>query len=292
MTITEAKRICREYYELTNPSEDETFIFTEALQYLIDRTKDPAYMLDLGGYYYEKRQFDLALKYYELAAEYDFLPAFTCLGYIWYYGRTGEKNYEKAFYYYDKAAKQGDVVSAYKVADMYRNGYFVDRDPEKYKQIIEGLYPKVRHARMLDDPLPEIFTRLARIRSDEGRSDEALELYDAARDFLAQRIRYNAFFGNLNIMKWMIGDIYKLREFDPDDFGLYDLYYLFTGPAKIRFMFDGNVHEAEAVREEDVVAIRLDGKWYRDIDEFFKRAELDGELLTMRYAELYGFEVI
>ena len=75
MTITEAKRICREYYELTNPSEDETFIFTEALQYLIDRTKDPAYMLDLCGYYYEKRQFDLALKYYELAAEYDFLPA-------------------------------------------------------------------------------------------------------------------------------------------------------------------------------------------------------------------------
>ena len=111
-------------------------------------------------------------------------------------------------------------------------------------------------------------------------------------NFLEQRIRVSPFFGNLNIMKWMIGDIYKLREFDPDDFGLYDLYYLFTGPAKIRFMFDGNVHEAEAVREEDVVAIRLDGKWYRDIDEFFKRAELDGEPLTMRYAELYGFEVI
>ncbi len=133
MTIHEAKKICSNFYELTNPTEGEAFVFTEAMKFLIDKTKDPSYMLDLGGYYYELRHFDLALKYYELAAEYDFLPAFTCLGYIWYYGRTGEKNYEKAFYYYDKGAKLGDIVSAYKkVADMYKNGYFVDRDYEKY----------------------------------------------------------------------------------------------------------------------------------------------------------------
>ncbi len=290
MTINEARKICQNYYDLTNPTEDDDFVFTEAMKYLIEETKNSDYMVDLGGFYYGKRQFELALKYYELAAEYNNKYAISNLGYIWYYGRTGEKNYEKAFYYFDKARQMGDIVAAYKVADMYKNGYYVERDFSKYKSIIEELYPKVRNARMLEDPLPEIFTRLARIRSDEGNVEEALRLYDIARDFLAQRIRVNPFFGNLNIMKWMIEDIYKLREFDPDFFELYDLYYVLGKPAKVRFSFEDSDHEVESLKEDGALVIRFDGKWFRDIDDFFKKAELGGELLTTRYAELYDFE--
>ena len=292
MTITEARKICQDFYDITNPTEDDEFIFTEAMRFLIDETKNSDYMVELGGYYYGIRKFDLALKYYELAAEYGNRYAISNLGYIWYYGRTGEKNYEKAFYYFDKARQMGDIIAAYKVADMYKNGYFVDQDYEKYKSIIEELYPKVKNARMLDDPLPEIFTRLAKIRSEEGKPDDALELYDKARDFLSQRIRYNPFFGNLNIMKWMIWDIYKLREFDPDFMELYDLYYVLEKPVKVRFVFDDKEHEVESVKEEGGIAIRFDENWYRDVDDFFKKAELDGELLTMRYEELYDFEVL
>lgn len=291
MTIPEAKNICRDYYKNTNPSEDDRFLFTEALNYLIDETKDANYMVDLGAMYYEQRQFDLALKYYEMAAESGNLYAISDLGYIWYYGRTGEKNYEKAFYYFDKARKMGDLIAAYKVADMYRNGYYVEKDFEKYKDIIEGLYPKVKNARMLDDPLPEIYTRLAKIRSDEGKTDKALELYDTARDFLAQRIRANPFFGNLTIMKWLIVDTYKLREFDPDFMDLYDLYHVLYTPHKVTFFFEGAPHEAESVEEDGGMSIRFDNHWYRTIDDFFKKAELDGELLTTRYEELYDFAV-
>lgn len=292
MTIPEARKICRDFYDLTNPTEDDEFIFTEALKYLIEETKNSDYMVDLGGFYYGKRQFDLALKYYELAAEYGNRYAISDLGYIWYYGRTGQKNYEKAFYYFDKARQMGDIIAAYKVADMYKNGYYVEKDFEKYKSIIEELYPKVKDARMLEDPLPEIFTRLARIRSDEGNVDEALRLYDIARDFLSQRIRVNPFFGNLNIMKWMIEDIYKLREFDPEFMELYDLYYVFRGPAKVMFTFEGKEHEVESTKEGGGIVVRFDDKWFRNVDDFFNKAELDGELITMRYEELSDFEVL
>lgn len=156
MTILEAKRICSDYYNMTNPSEEDTFLYTEALKFLIEEAKDADYMVELGGLYYEDRQFDLALKYYELAAEYNNLYAISNLGYIWYYGRTGERNYEKAFYYFDKARQMGDVIAAYKVADMYKNGYYVEKDYEKYKAIIEDLYPKVTNSRRLNEPLPEI----------------------------------------------------------------------------------------------------------------------------------------
>lgn len=41
------------------------------------------------------------------------------------------------------------------------------------------------------NPLPEIYTRLAKIRTEQGKIDEAVALYFAAKDFLAQRIKYN-----------------------------------------------------------------------------------------------------
>lgn len=291
MTILEAKKIRDNYYDLTNPSEDDKFLYTEALDYLISETKDPDYMNELGAMYYSDRNFDLALKYYEMAAEAGNLYATSNLGYIWYYGRTGQKDYKKAFYYFDKARQMGDLISEYKIADMYKNGYYVKKDPEKYKEIIEGLYPKVKNARQLDEPLPEVFTRLAKIRSEEGKADEALRLYDTARDFLAQRIQYSQFFGDLNIMKWMIADIYKLREFDPDMMDLYDLYYVLKAPHKVRFKYEDDTHEVESVPEDGGMSVRFDDKWYHTVDDFFRKAELDDEKLTTLYEELYDFEV-
>ena len=226
MTIVEARKICREFYQLTNPNDEDEFLFVEALQFLIEETKNSDYMVDLGAFYYGKRQFDLALKYYDLAAEDDNLYAISNLGYVWYYGRTGEKNYEKAFYYFDKARRMGDLIAAYKVADMYKNGYFVEKDFEKYKEIIENLYEQNKDDFWYRMPAPEILTRLAKIRAEEGKTEEALELYDDARYYLGERIQENPFFGNLSIMKWAIEEIYRLREFDPEDFEFYDLYHL------------------------------------------------------------------
>lgn len=291
MTVAQANRIRRDYYCKTNPTEEERFAFFEALDYLIKETKNPEYMMELGGEYYGEENYDLALKYYEMAAEYDNMDAIIGLGYIWYYGRTGEKNYEKAFYYYDKARKLGNLNAAYKVADMYKNGYYVEKDYEKYKSIIEELYPKVRKSTWLGDPVPEVFTRLAKIRSKDGKVDEALKLYDIARDFLAQRIRANPFFGNLSIMKWMIGDIYKLREFDSEFMNLYDLYYLLLKPVKVGFTFKDDEYSVEAVEENGEVVIKFGNKWYRTVDDFFAKAQIDGNLLTTIYEELYDFTI-
>ena len=292
MTTSEALKIRRDYYSLTNPDEDDRFLYAEALSFLINETGESDYMVELGAMYYEQRFFDLALKYYEMAAEDNNIYAISDLGYIWYYGRTGRKDYEKAFYYFAKARRMGDMIAAYKVADMYKNGYYVEQDLEQYKAIIEGLYPKIKNALSLADPLPEIFTRLAKIRTEEGDAREALRLYDIARDFLAQRIRMHPFFGELNIMKWMITDICQLRPLDRETMGLYDLYDLLRSPVKIRFTYEDETHEVEAVPEGNGLAIRFDDRWFHTVDDFFQKAELDGELLTTIYDELYDWEVL
>ncbi len=277
-----------DFYGLSDPSEEEAFTYTEAMDYLIRETKNPEYMLSLGGYYYEEKRFDLALKYYEMAADLGNINAMICLGYIWYYGRTGKRDFEKAFNYYSAGQKAGDVQSAYKVADMYKNGYFVEKDYGKYCAIIEELYPKVASCRYLGDPLPEVFTRLARIRMEQGRNDEAEDLLWQAKDFLAQRIRFHPFFGNLSIMKWLEEDLERLDAVEPD---LYSLYVLLKKPSAVTFEYKGKKMTVESVEEDGEIAIRFHDKWFRTVDDFFAKAKIDGELLTTLYDKLYDWEV-
>lgn len=293
MTVHEARKMAEAFNENRNPSEEEVFLFTEAMNYLIEEEKNPADMMWLGGYYYEIHRFDLALKYYEMAAAMDFEEAYECLGYIWYYGRTGEKDYEKAFRYFSRLMEKGHLVATYKVADMYRNGYYVERDTDKYEEIIEELYPKVKNCRSVFDPIPEVYTRLARIRKAQGRTEDAINLYLAARNCLAQRISINAFFGNLNIMKWLIEDLYELIEFDGELIDLFDLYYLLKTPHRVSFFYrNGEKLVVESVMEGSECVINFNGRWFHNVDDFFREATIDGTKATALYRELYGFEVI
>ncbi len=292
LSIAEARRAVTSFYQNSKPSEEEEFLFIEAMAYLIATENRPEDMMELGGYYYELRRFDLALKYYEMASTFGIDAADECLGYIWYYGRTGERDYEKAFAHYSKSMKRGNLTCAYKVADMYKNGYYVEKDEKKYVSMIEELYRKVKKSRYLGDPVPEIFTRLARIRTEEGKSRQAVLLYRQARDFLAKRLSFNAFFGHLNVMKWMIEDLYVLIPFDEDNFDFYDLYYLLKNPVQIRFTYDGQEQRLEALLEDGACVVHFNDHWYRNRDEFFAKACVDGQRLTAVYDELEDFEVI
>lgn len=291
MTLTEAKQIARSFYRKDRPTDEDVFLFTEAMDYIITETGDPAAMLDLGGYYYGRKDYDLALKYYELAAECKYTDAYECLGYVWYYGRTGVRDYEKAFHYFTLAKEAGSTVSAYKLADMYKNGYYVEKSFEKYREIIEQLYDEVKNAQHLNDPLPEVFTRLARIRKEEGENGEAVRLYLAAKDFLAQRIRYNPFFGNLNIMMWLVDDLYTLIPFEEECFDFFDLYYLLKKPCRISFRRGREHFDLEVTDNDGETEIRLNDRWFRTREDFFAKACTGDSLLTGIYDELYAFEV-
>ena len=108
MTIQEAQIIVDRFHRNNgNYTEEEFFLYTEAAGFLIHETKDSEIMLNLGGYYYDQKRYELALKYYEMAMAHGNGDAAIGLGYIWYYGRTGTVDYEKAFHYFD----EGGILS-------------------------------------------------------------------------------------------------------------------------------------------------------------------------------------
>ena len=297
MDLREANSIRRSFERSDKHSEEDIFLYTEAMDYVIRETADPKAMMVLGGYYYEQKHFDLALKYYEMAAEYKLPNAYEGLAYIWYYGRTGRRDFEKAFHYYSLAKETGIMEAAVKVADMYKNGYHVERDYGKYKEIIEELYPKVIKARYLNEPVPEVCTRLAMIRKEEGNIDEAVRLLYQAKDFQAQRLRYNNFFGDINIMKWLIDDLYGMIEFDQDDFDLFDCMWLLRGQESVTIQLfcedaPDTSQTIEATVENGELTIHWGEEVYPDRDGFFAKAMLGDQRLMSLQDDLYGFEVL
>ena len=91
---------------------------------------------DLGAQYYGgcrgfEQDFARAVEYYELAAAKGSRQARENLGYCHYCGRSVPVDYEKAFRCFAPGAFEGRLVSLYKIGDMYKNGYFVGKDPEE-----------------------------------------------------------------------------------------------------------------------------------------------------------------
>ena len=293
MTYQEALDIIDRYEDVSSKTKDEEFLYIEACQYLIEETKDPSYMVRLGSYYYENKIFDLALKYYEMADEYGDEWAPEGLGYIWYYGRTGTVDYEKAFHYFSKAAKNGYVRSTIKVADMYKNGYYVTQNYKKYCSIIEDFYNRLEGTVVpFHHPIPEIETRLAKIRMKEGRIEEAIKLYLSAKDVLSYRLIYNPFFGDFNIMKWLIEDLYTLMDIDYSKFDLYDLYEILKKPIKIAFSYQNKDYMVESMIEDKQIVIKFGDDWYRSIEDFFLKAHINNQRLPEIYKKIYNYRVV
>ncbi len=291
-TIESSKQILDDYYDLTQPTYEDDIQLINALEYLIKETNNPEYMVELGGWYYGQKQFDLAEEYYLMAAKLDYNNAYECLGYIYYYGRVGQPDYEKAFHYYKLASDQGNLVAAYKLADMYKNGYYVQKDYPKYVQIIKSLYPLLQGATNTFDPVPEIYSRLAKIYVEEGNEDQAIQLLLIAKELQSQRLIYSQFFGDLTIMKYIVNDLYSLIQFDPDYMDLFDLYYALQKPCKVAIEILGEDHIIEAKYEDGLFFICMDDKNYENVDQFFLKAKINGEPLSTQYVNVNYIEIL
>lgn len=291
-TIESAKQVLDDYYDLVHPQYEDDIQFINALEFLIQETNNPEYMVELGGWYYGQKQFDLAEEYYLMAAKLDYNNAYECLGYIYYYGRVGQPDYEKAFHYYKLASDQGNLVAAYKLADMYKNGYYVQKDYPKYVLMIKDLYPKIQGATNTFDPVPEIYSRLAKIYVEEGNEDQAIQLLLIAKEFQSQRLIYSQFFGDLTIMKYIVNDLYSLIQFDPDYMDLFDLYYALQKPCKVAIEILGEDHIIEAKYEDGLFFICMDDKNYEDVDQFFLKAKINGEPISTQYVNVNYIKIL
>ena len=298
MTIEEAKQMMRDYY---NNNEKRTvadeYAFIEAMEFLIEETHDPVYMHDLAWYYCTKKRHDLELEYMELAASYNYGPAFCELGYMWYYGQHGHKDYKKAFEYYSKGAECPEYSTSmyckYKLADMYRFGCYVEKDEARYRTIIEEAFEDIRlNVHYTNEPYPEIAYRYACIKIEDGKYEEAANILISAKNFMADRLLHDFFWGHLEVMGRIIRTLYSVIDFDEEFFDFYDLFYLMDGDNKVEFYYKDKKQELIIEKGEETCNVCFNGKWFQTPEDFYAEAKVDDKLIMTQYDELYGFKVV
>lgn len=296
MTNTEAQKAIINYYDKENPTKADEFVYTEALMYLIKTTKSPQYMSDLAWFYNTKKCFSLERKYLEMAAEYDDLSAIIELGYLWFYGNSGEKDYDKAFYYFSKGAEIGEgketLWCRYKLADMYHYGLGVEKDEAKYEEIITEAWKEVNPPEYLNEPFPEIALRYAELIASKGKKEEAAKILKSAKKFLAERLSDIPFWGYISVMERIVKLLYTLETFVMESADFYDLFYLTDLPGKYLFSYGKKSETIEVTEEESEKAIRYAGKFYRNFAEFCEKAEIKGKKITNIYDEIYDIEPV
>ncbi len=286
MNIAQAENIVKGCWSLDCPSEEDLERCHRALDFLVDRTGDPEWMLEAGGWYYREKDFEKAVYYYTLSAERGNVTAMTCLGYAYMYGNGVDTDYPRAFRYYSSAASCGDLTAAYKVADMYMWGMGVEEDRELAADLIRQLYEKVKDLTGLAEPVPQIFVRMAELVMEQKgakRVREAKRLLSHARSFLARRLSEASWWGDIRVMQRIIDDWYRLVPFDYSEFDLYDLMHLLREPVTVTFLLYGEKYSVTSSEG----GIGFEGKGFSDIEDFFYNASVDEEKLTSAYYDIY-----
>ncbi len=289
LTRKEARKRIKAYAAMDNPTEGESARYEEALVFLLARENKIEDMLALGGYSLQQQQVDRAISYYQMAEERGSGDAAACLGDLWYYGQMGMRDVQKAHAYYARGMERGSIHAAYMAAEMIKAGDGVEQDEKKYAQILESLYPTIRKTNKLWEPLPEVFLALAGFRREQQRTQEAISMLRYAKIFLGRRMVHGPSLWNLQLMQEIVETLYQLTDFNARRIDLYDLFSLFTEPAKVTFSYQGRPLVAEALFQNGELVIRYEEEIFPTRQDFFARACVDGVLLTSVSQQLTSF---
>ena len=127
-----------------------------------DDDADGNKLLNIGAEAYRNGDYRKAQSYYEKAADLGNDQAACNLGYIYEYGRTGEKNPQKAFDWFKKSADQDNANAAYKVGDAYFYGDGVERnDGSAFHYYIKASNIAKKSDGRDDDIKSDIYYRIA-----------------------------------------------------------------------------------------------------------------------------------
>ncbi len=175
---------------------------------------------------------------------------------------------------------------------MYKNGYYVEKDIQKYREIIENLYKDFYHTTdNWNDASLSI--RLAEIRFMDGKTDEAIKLLFDAKESMKQCISVHASFKSYSHMQRIINHLYELKPLDTSKMDFYDFYEILKNPAKASFNYCGRKYNIESTEEDDgSVSVCLDGIRYRSVNDMMMNAKVDGELISQDPLRVKDIEVL
>lgn len=139
------------------------------------------------------------------------------LGYIYYYGRTsgGNSDYKKAFEYFSIGAAAGIYESKYKLADLFRHGYYVSKNPKVAEDIYYDLYQenlKIFSKGFFDCKLADIALRLGGVYSERKEFSASYYFYLQAELAIRKRMTNFNYYGDRRVFDGVIAGLEQCRR--------------------------------------------------------------------------------
>ncbi len=207
-----------EAISLINNSKELSKI-KEGFLYLIEKEKNTSAMIALGNISYNNNDVKSAIKYYKKAADYQNPLGFTMLGYLYYYGKSVEKDYFLAFKYFTKGYLNHEYHSTLKLSDMYKNGYYINQNYRYAESLLEPLFDKgmsdFLKGNIKDNPVFDVSLRYAEgcLKGEGVEKDleKALEYYTLSYYGFSLLMSDNDI-EIYNKLKFSLNNVIKLRK--------------------------------------------------------------------------------
>ena len=195
--------------------------------YMANVEKNTSAMIFLGDYYYQTQKLELAIAYYKKAIEHKNPLGYTRLGFMYYYGKGIEKDYNEAFKLFSRGSLEGETTSIIKLSDMYKNGYYVEQNYGTSVNILDPLFQRgmkdLLNEKYQNNPIFEVALRYADLFLNgfhfKKNYRKALNYYILAyKGFLLQdnskdhMNKINYCLNNINNLKEELSDLYSEYE--------------------------------------------------------------------------------
>jgi len=131
------------------------------------------------------------------------------LGYIYYFGRAnnGIGEYDKAFKYFSIGAASGIYESRYKLADMFRHGYYFTKNNRVAEEIYTDLYQenlKIFSKGFLDCKFADLALRMGGIFAEKQQWPAAYYFYLQADFAIRERMSNYDYYGDQRVFDGVI----------------------------------------------------------------------------------------
>ncbi len=223
---------------------------------------------------------------------------------IYFDGKLGYTDYKKAYEYFSRAAKikrtgDGTFENAYKeisssakhyLATMYRDGLYVEKDDQKYRELLDELYQIFLDEKWYENDRPEAYIDVAEMLWKEGKTEKGFEMIAKACDDICTWIRdYNT---DVERLAAVNEAKYKLVPIDLTGLEPWDITELVKKPGVIRFTCEGRKYEIHVIRDNDENVIFFEGKYYRDVKKLVTTANIGEEPFHGAMFRTENWEVI
>lgn len=290
ISIELAKQILEKYYPRVK--EKDIPIYTEILEYLISETNDPDFYNELGGFYYGKENYKLAMKYFELSAEQGDYFALLALGRIWFEGIAEKVDYEKAYHYFELAMDAGSIDACNMVADMYKYGFYFDKNYDKYCEIIEETYDRTLTDYTDEITYPETSIRMAEIYMERKDNKKAYDLLMTSKQALICRIKDDRWIGDAYLMKRLIDNLYQIKQFDRNEFDIFDLFHVFKDNNEVIFCYKDKTYRIIHDKNDSYDAYLFDDDYFYSLEDLIFNGMIGIYSLGILCEDLHSWRII